>query len=289
MRYLVTGATSFLGAPLVQQLLDSGHPVKELTDDIRDGPAVSYAAKNCDSIIHLAYAPAGAPGRDVLDVAVRGMLSVLGACEQQNVRELMLVSSPLADDLHDSLEPAACYGAGKRISETMAAAWAQPRSFPRRVIIARPSNVYGPGMGTYHVIPQFILRMQDLIRAGRKDPLPFPIRGTGRQLRSFIYVDDCATQLHTLLKDGAPGVNRYDVGTRNEQSIADVAQAVAACFGRTVEVHSGSSLAEDPDRRLPYPPRLLSDLPHVSFERGLEITVKWYQEHPQEDVSGRST
>ena len=94
----------------------------------------------------------------------------------------------------DPLNPRYSYGGGKIACEIMANAWARTGVLDR-LIIARPHNIIGPDMGREHVIPEFCLRMNQLVREHPEGIIPFPIQGTGQETRSFCYVDDCVDQL----------------------------------------------------------------------------------------------
>ena len=50
-------------------------------------------------------------------------------------------------------------------------------------------------MGHEHVIPEFAERMMERIRTGNPE---FKIQGTGRETRSFCYIDDCVDGLMVL-------------------------------------------------------------------------------------------
>lgn len=305
MRILVTGGSSFLGAPLVRRLAAAGDEVRVLsrgvlphrlggsgcrivTGDIRDEHAVARAAFGCDTVIHLAYARPGDSPRDIMDTAVNGMASVLRACELHTITDLMLVTSAVA--LEAPRPPGdldGCYGAGKQACELMAAAWARSGAF-RRVLIPRVYNAYGPDMGDYHVIPQFIARMARLAREHPGDQvIPFPVRGAGLDIRSFIYIDDCTSQLMTLLRAGSPGVSHYDVGLADERmTTAQLANAVAGVFGRTVRVVP-SPAGYAPSIRVPRPAPLLTGSPHVPLGEGLKKTAAWYRDRDERGPDGQ--
>jgi nucleoside-diphosphate-sugar epimerase len=288
VRYLVTGGTSPVGAALARKLAAGGHAVRILSrgrdhrrlagldgtiigGDVRDAAAVTAAAEGCDGIVHAAYAPAGAPARETLDVAVNGALAVLGACGKHAVRELLLVSSPLAADPRPGP-----YGLGKLAAEAMAAASVP---VPPRLVIARPYNVYGPDCGHHHVIPQLIARMRRLAREHPRGVIPFPVMGDGTEVRSFIYVDDCAERLAALPRlRNYPGYCTEDVGTTDLRTIASVARDIAACLGRQIEIVPTPLPPGVPHRRVPaggFPPE-------TPFAEGLARTVAWYREHDPE-------
>ena len=319
MRYLVTGGAGFIGSAITRRLAADGHQVRVLDDfsrghehrlagipcetvrgDIRDPAAVAAAVQGCDRVAHLAYAQGSQvfydEPRRVLDIAVRGMTNLLAACEAAGCRDLLLVSSSEAYQVAttvptpesvpcstpDPLNPRYSYGGGKSLCELMANAWTLAGVLDRAVI-ARPHNAYGPDAGREHVIPQFILRMSELASGQPEGVIRFPVQGTGYETRSFVYVDDCVDQLVLLLDKAPGGAGIWHVGCMEERTVADVAHAVAACFGREIEVMPGELLKGSPPRRLPDTAKIEAlgwDAGrHVPFAAGLAETVEWYRAH----------
>lgn len=319
-KYLVTGGLGFLGSNLVRKLVSLGHEVRVLDDmsrgkperlrdvsceiflgDIRDEHEVREAMQGCDAVIHMAYLQGTqtfySEPRQVLDVAIRGMLNVLAACEATGCGELLLISSSeayqvasivptpetIALTVPDVLNPRYSYGGGKIACEIMSLAWARTGVLDR-LIIARPHNIFGPDMGFEHVIPEFCVRMNALIRREEHAlpgfVIPFPIQGTGLETRSFCYIDDCIDQLVLLLED-APAMSIYNVGTMEERTINDVAHGIAACYGRTIKVIPGTLPKGSPPRRLPDMEKMKQlgkyYYPEVQFSDGLARTVDWYR------------
>ena len=315
-KILITGGAGFIGSALARQLAAEGNQVTVLDDfsrgrrdrldgahcevlhgDIRDPQDVGNALIGQDSVFHLAYLQGTqtfyAEPREVLDVALRGMLNLLQGCERWGVSDLILVSSSEAYQVAsvvptpetipltvpDPLNPRYSYGGGKIACEILGNAW-QRTGVLDRFIIARPHNIYGPDMGREHVVPEFCLRMNDLTRRHAiGEVIPFPIQGTGQETRSFCYVGDCITQLTLLLHKGTSGI--YHVGTEDERTIEDVAHAVATCYHQKVKVIPGTLPKGSPPRRLPDTSKIraLGAEPRVPFEEGIPNTVDWYRAH----------
>jgi dTDP-glucose 4,6-dehydratase/UDP-glucose 4-epimerase len=113
-----------------------------------------------------------------------------------------------------------------------------------------------------------------------RDPVPFPIQGTGNETRSFVYVDDFTDGLMTVLEKGEHR-NIYNIGSTEEVRVADLVRRIGKYFNREVvvvpgELAKGGTLRRCPDIRklaaLGYQPKML-------LSEGLPPTVKWYIEN----------
>jgi len=314
--YLVTGGTGFIGSVLVRRLVQYGHRVRVLDNnsrgdverlqdvtgdfelieaDIRDADAVYRACQGIDRVCHMAYINGTeffyTKPELVLDVAVSGMMNVLNGCRKAGVPELVLASSsevyqtpskiptdetvPLS--VPDPLNPRYSYGGGKIISELLAINYG--RAYFDRVSIFRPHNVYGPDMGWEHVIPQFALRMKELCREPGST-VRFPIQGTGKETRSFVFIDDFIDGLMLVLERGNH-LGIYNIGTTEEVAIDQVARWIGEYFGRQVEIVPGKIAWGGTSRRCPDIAKLvaLGYAPQYSLRDGLPITVKWYDQN----------
>jgi len=263
--------------------------------DIRDAEAVRRATNGVDSVCHLASINGTVffySNPDlVLEVAVKGMVNVIDACLKHNVGELIFASSSevyqtpaviptdetVALSIPDPLNPRYSYAAGKIISEIMAVNYG--RSHFDRVVIFRPHNVYGPDMGWEHVIPQFVLRMRELCR-DRTDPVQFPIQGSGKETRAFVFIEDFVDGLMLVIEQGEH-LGIYNIGTTEEVTIETVAQGVGAYFGRHVAIVPTEPVRGGPVRRCPDITKVarFGYSPKVSFRDGLPVVVKWYEEN----------
>jgi dTDP-glucose 4,6-dehydratase/UDP-glucose 4-epimerase len=318
MHYLVTGGAGFVGSALVRRLAVDGHEVTVLDDmsrgnparlegvgcqvkpgDIRDSYLVKRAMQGCDAVVHLAYLQGTQTfyieSRQVLDVAMRGMLNVLDACEATGCADLLLMSSseayqtapvvPTPEDVPlsvpDVLNPRYSYGGGKIASELLALAW-QRLGVLDRVVIARPHNIYGKSGGYEHVIPEFGARIARLVQEHPTGVIPFPVQGTGQETRSFCHITDCIDALALLLdKKTAGGV--YHVGTPEEVTIAELVSLIGAHYNRDVKLQPGVLPQGSPPRRCPdiSKIRALGYEPKVKLTDGLGPVLDWYRDHPK--------
>jgi nucleoside-diphosphate-sugar epimerase len=214
---------------------------------------------------------------------------VLDACLAEGVRDRVVASSseasvnsariPTPEDVPlvvpDVLNPRYSYGGGKIISELLTINYG--RKHFDRVVIFRPHNVYGPNMGSEHVIPQFAIRMGRAF-AEQDGVVPFEIQGTGEETRAFIYIDDFTDGLLRIVERGEH-MNVYNIGTPDEVTMAKVAHLVASCYGRQIEVVPGAIQPGSTSRRCPDIAKLcaLGFSPATALETGVSATVAWYR------------
>jgi nucleoside-diphosphate-sugar epimerase len=226
----------------------------------------------------------------VLEVGVKGIVNVLDACLAENIGELHLVSSsevyqtppriptdeavPLS--IPDPLNPRYSYAGGKIISELMALNYG--REAIARVIVCRPHNVYGPDMGQEHVIPQLVARMHSLCATSPAQQIDFPIQGSGKETRAFVFVDDFIDGFLLAMEKGEHR-SIYHVGSTEEVTIEALARLVGDRFGRRINIVPGALLEGGTLRRCPDIGRLsrLGYAPKVPLAEGLTRVVKSYQ------------
>ena len=314
-KYLVTGGSGFIGSALVKKLLDEGNSVRVFDNnsrgnlrrleafidqiefiegDIRDLEQVNKACKGVDSVCHLAFINGTKFFYEVpelvLEVGVKGMMNVLDSCISNEIPELIVASSsevyqspeevPTSEEVPlivpDLLNPRYSYGGAKLISELLAINYG--RSKFERVVIFRPHNVFGPDMGWEHVIPEFLLKMYDLVEKGQTgEVLDFKIQGSGNETRAFIYIDDFTDGLMKVIDNG-DHLNVYHIGTSNEIKLSEVATLIGKLFDFEINVIPGKLAEGGTLRRCPDITKLekLGFKPNVSLEEGLNLAKNWY-------------
>ena len=160
-------------------------------------------------------------------------------------------------------------------------------------VVLRPSNNFGPYQFPEKLIPLAILRAL----AGEK----IPVYGDGKQVRDWLYVEDTARAVEAARHRGGLG-EPYQVGADAEKDNHTVLLAICALLDRLKPRSDGSpyrNLMESVTDRPGHDRRYATDAakfkkqtqwrPQVSFEVGLEKTVRWYLENPAwcQDVQGK--
>ena len=111
------------------------------------------------------------------------------------------------------LNPTNPYAATKAAAEFLVLSYYH--SFKLPIIIIRCNNVYGPNQYPEKLIPKFI----KLLSEGKQ----LTIHGNGMTRRNFIWVEDVAIAVDTILRNGL--INEvYNIGTSQEYSVMDVAK-----------------------------------------------------------------
>ena len=321
-KVIVTGGVGFIGSYLVKRLVQDGFRVSvidsiirgdksRITDilseidfyeaDIRNEDAILEIFKKAkvDLVIHLA-AVNGTENfynhpQLVLDVGIKGMLSVVNACKKTNVFDLIVASSaevyqkpdkiPTSEQVSlmipNSLNPRYSYGGSKIISELIAFNYFKDHF--RKVQIFRPHNVYGPNMGWKHVIPQFIVKIKEL--NSKKNDFELNIQGNGQETRAFCYIDDIIDGIIQMYNYGKHR-EIYNIGNNQEISIVKLIEHIENLMNIKVKIKKSDVQQGSVLRRCPDLSKMLSIgyLPKINIEDGLEKTIGWYLQNSEKEL-----
>lgn len=276
MRIRVTGASGFLGRPLVRALAAVGD-VEPLEGEVSD-PATFARAGGADLAYHLA-AQSNVP-RSVQDPAgtwrtnVGGTLQVLEWARRDKVGRVVLLSSahvygrPLRTPMDEDhpLRPRSPYGASKMAAEALALG--HHATYGVDVVVVRPFNVYGPGQAPGFLVPDILNPM----REGRA-----PVLGDARPVRDYTFLDDAIAFL--VAAGTAQGVagEALNLGSGKGVSVADLAAKAGQAAGLGLEprfdaararANEGGAVVADVQKAR----RLLAWEPRVALEEGLRRT-----------------
>jgi dTDP-glucose 4,6-dehydratase len=173
-------------------------------------------------------------------------------------------------------EPNSPYSASKASSDHLVRAWHHTYGLP--VVTTNCSNNYGP----YH-FPEKLIPLMILNACNGK---PLPIYGKGDNIRDWLYVDDHARALRTVLERGRLG-ETYNIGGWNEKTNLEVVDAICAILDElrpqgAPHARLKTYVPDRPGHDKRYAidagkiERELGWKPLETFETGLRKTVEWY-------------
>jgi dTDP-glucose 4,6-dehydratase len=187
------------------------------------------------------------------------------------------------DDLFTELspyKPSSPYSASKSSSDHLVRAWYLTYGLP--ILITNCSNNYGPYQFPEKLIPVIILNALN----GKK----LPIYGDGNQVRDWLYVEDHAIALLTVIEKGSIG-ETYNIGGSNEKTNLEVVKEICEILDELMpsklkDIISYVDLIEFVSDRPGHDVRYAIDAskinkelnwsPSETFETGLRKTVEWY-------------
>lgn len=186
---------------------------------------------------------------------------------------------PLA--ISDIAAPRFAYAVSKILGE--AAVLHTARAKRLRVVIGRFHNIYGPRMGTDHVIPELCLRA-----LRREDP--FRLYGRG-QRRAFCHVADAVEAVTRLVGTEAAWGQVVNVGNDTEETaVEDLLALVLRAAHFSPRIDDRPAPPGSVGRRCPDLTRLRAltgYVPKVSLEAGVEETFAWYRQWLERQGSAR--
>lgn len=281
-RVLVTGGCGFIGTFLVRRLIDAGakvrvadnlergrpdtlEPYRSAIDlqvvDLREKPLAYKACEDADVVFHLASKVGGigyylkypldvlhsnlAMDAHVLDGALAAKVPCYFYASSAHVYPIELqqdvAAPPIKEEQAYPANPGLSYGWAKLIGEqAIASVHAEDR--PLRTAVARIVGAYGPGqdygLDTGSAIPVFCHR------AARYPELePFRVLGSGRETRTYCYVDDVVNAIITSVEmlGNVDRVDPFNLGTDELTSIGEIAKTIVAISGKPIEIKFDTS------------------------------------------------
>ncbi|HCQ63990.1 MAG TPA: dTDP-glucose 4,6-dehydratase [Rhodobacteraceae bacterium] len=322
MKILVTGGAGFIGSAVVRQAIARGDTVVNLDAltyagsltnvaavegnpayafeqvDLRDRAGLDrvFAAHKPDAVMHLAaesHVDRSIDGpADFIETNVTGTFNLLeaardywtGAGRPQGFRFHHISTDEVFGTLGDSgkftettpYAPNSPYSASKAASDHLVRAWGETYGLP--VVLSNCSNNYGPYQFPEKLIPVVVLNAL----AGK----PIPVYGQGVNVRDWLYVEDHATALLTVLDKGALGES-YNIGGNAEAKNIDLVKMICGILD---EERAGSKpyaelityVTDRPGHDHRYAidaSKIKAELgwePSLTLAEGLRQTVRWY-------------
>jgi len=301
-KIFVAGHRGLVGSAIVRRLRGLGFENLVLAThaelDLTDAAAVdAFYARTKPEYVFVAAAHVGgilANSRspvDFLETNLRIELNVIAGAWRAGVRKLLFLGSsciypkfapqPIPEGalLTGALEPTnEWYALAKIAGIKLCQAYRRQYGFD--AISAMPTNLYGPNdnfdLQSSHVLPALIRKFHEAKLAGA----PYvEIWGTGKPLREFLHVDDCAAAVvHLMERYG--GEEHVNVGTGEDLSIGELAAIVRRVVGFEGELRFDATKPDGTPRKLLDVSRLkaLGWAPRIPLERGIAETYAWYVE-----------
>ena len=269
--------------------------------DICDRPEIERIFKqyDIDTVVH--FAAESHVDRSILGpeafvkTNVMGTFTMLDVArnywkkEDGSIRDDVLFHHISTDEVYGSLgetgyfredtpyDPRSPYSSSKASSDHLVMAYFHTYGLP--ITLSNCTNNYGPY--------QFPEKLLPLMISNIKDGKNLPVYGKGDNIRDWIYVEDHNRAVWLIVKNGVTG-EKYNIGGENEwqniKLLHKVIELTAAATGKKVEdVEKTITYVKD---RPGHDKRYAIDCTKIktqlgwkrlmTFEEGLQETVKWY-------------
>lgn len=322
-RLLVTGGAGFIGSAVVRQAINSGISIINLdaltyagnlknVEEVADSPLYHFECENIcdcealervfdvhkpDAVMHLAaesHVDRSISGpMPFIDSNIYGTYQLLEASRKYWNSADKFASFKFhhvsTDEVYGALEtggrafkeddpysPNSPYSASKAASDHLVRAWHHTYGLP--VVITNCSNNYGPRQNPEKFIPTIILNAAS--------GSPIPVYGQGLNVREWLFVEDHAKALLTVLDRGRIG-RTYNIGGKNELANIELVKKICSILDERIpsgKPHFG--LVEFVADRLGHDFRYAIDSTRLKreldfevstpFDVGLKATLDWY-------------
>lgn len=276
MNILITGGAGFIGSHLAKRLLKNGHSVTIIDNlergkleclgdslsevtfkniDLRKYDEIEEYFSNIDVVVHMASKVGGigtylSKPYEIMHDNILIDSNVLKASLQAKISKYFYASSAhvYPRNLQDKPDspvisekdayPADCelsYGWAKIVGEKQLEFAVQ--EYPNfKCAIARFVGIYGPnqdiGLNTGSVIPVFSHR------ALRHPEIPFNIWGTGKETRSYCFIEDALDAIGLMISkmDSISIVGPLNIGNEENITIEKIAETIIKISGKKINI-----------------------------------------------------
>jgi len=312
MKLLVCGGAGFIGSAFIRNYLKNnsnqsitnldsltiGSNLKNLKsieknqnyslikEDIRNEQKILEISKDKDIIINFAAEShvdrSIANPKPFVETNVLGTYSLLEATRKYDKLFIHVSTDEIYGDTENEesfteeslVNPSNPYSATKAASDHLVAAYY--RTYGINCIITRCTNNFGPYQFPEKLIPKTIIR-------AKKD-LKVPLYGDGKQIRSWIYVNDHVQALESLISKGKSG-QTYNITAWNEITNKTIVEKILEFLGKSNDLIEYVSDRPGHDRRYSIDAsKIQTEIgwkPEHEFEQALEETVKWYTQNEE--------
>lgn len=302
---LITGGTGFVGTHIVKELLKQSADIivpihrrplminddriKTINADLTKQEDCLKVSKNVDYIFHAAgdIASAGVTTENLMKAISTNLIvtsQMLQAALEENIDRMLIFSSstgyPISnypireEEMWNGPTHPTYFGYGwmRRYLERMGEFVALKSDV--KISIVRPTATYGRLDNSGHVIPS-------LIKRAIKKENPFVVWGTGEEIRDFLHISDLARGCILMLEKCA-NCDPVNIGYGKPVTIKEIVNIILKYTDyEDVDIIFDSSKPSTIPIRMvdtTKAKRLLNFEPEITLEKGLEDTIRWYED-----------
>jgi len=256
MRILVTGGAGFIGSHIVDRLVGDGYRVRVVDNlssgrienikhhlesnsieliigDLKDPQVALRAVEGVDTVFHFAANPEVRVSTTNPEIHfnenIVATFNLLEAMRRKNMKELVFASSSsvygepeeIPVDENAPIRPVSVYGASKVACEALIHAYT--KLYGIKAVVLRYANVVGPRLR--HGV------MWDFINKLLNNPTELEILGDGKQVRSYIYIDDAVEATIVAWRKTETSYEVYNIASEDWITVDEVAEEVIKAMG----------------------------------------------------------
>ncbi len=312
-RVLVTGGAGFIGSNMADELINRGFKVtiidneatgekknvnekaKYIKGDVRNNSDLDKVFKDkIDVIMHIAGCASTIkafddPAAD-LSTNVGGTVNIINYAIKHKVKRILYASSMTSYGIPDGIpvketmgtRPISYYGITKYAGERYMLATGARTDLPFKINVTafRMFNVYGyrqsltnPYQGVVSIFIGNVARNE-----------PVTIFGDGKQSRDYVHIKDVCDAWISSIDNEKSFDEVFNLGSGIRVTVNELVDVILEKFGKNRKTHKVIYKQARPgDQRhmqadITKAKRLLKWQPKISFNKGMEETIKWAKE-----------
>ncbi|MGB5444551.1 MAG: NAD-dependent epimerase/dehydratase family protein [Psychromonas sp.] len=312
MKVLVTGGFGFIGAHLVETLIENGHsvrildnkkkpsildtwiekmlqnkPLKIMIGDIRDMDTCTKACEGIETVFHtagIASIPVSFQEPQMTyDINVTATENLLKACIGANVKKFIYSSSAKLygnskDGLYketDPINPTTPYAVTKAAAEKLCQRYASLSEL--NIISLRYFSVYGPRQSLFGGFISDILG--NVFNGG-----PLKIHANENMQRDFAYIDDVVQSNILSLNYDVSGFEAFNIGSGEQYNVPRLVKSIEKISNKTINISylpllEGTTVKTCADIQKAHD--ILGYQPKTSLDQGLRQTFSYFEQEQQ--------
>jgi len=307
MKILVCGGAGFIGSAFIRNYLQNntdskitnldvltiGSNLKNLKEiqnnsnykfvkeDIRNESIIDDIVKDADVVVNFAAEShvdrSIANPKPFLETNILGTYSILEAIRKHDKKFIHVSTDEIYGDAYgqnsfdetSQINPSNPYAATKAAADHLVSSYY--RTYGIDCITTRCTNNFGPYQFPEKLIPKTIIRAIKNLKV--------PLYGDGKQIRSWIYVNDHVNAIESLISKGKPG-QVYNITAYEEITNKTIVEKILDILGKSDNMIEYVNDRPGHDKRYSIDCSKIENQtgwkPKYEFDDALKQTVQWY-------------